>query len=52
MGEGSGVVVPDRGLSDVCPSFVLMDVQGGHAIIYTYRLLDDVKVEKLEFKKN
>lgn len=38
--------------SDVCPSFVLMDVQGGHAIIYTYRLLDDVKVEKLEFKKN
>ena len=39
--------------SDVCPSFVLMDVQGGHAIIYTYQLRNgEVKVEKLEYKKS
>mmetsp|Transcript_2313 Transcript_2313/g.3708 ORF Transcript_2313/g.3708 Transcript_2313/m.3708 type:complete len:183 (+) Transcript_2313:52-600(+) len=38
--------------SDVCPSFVLMDVQGNHAIVYTYQLRNgEVKVEKLEHKK-
>jgi hypothetical protein len=37
--------------SDVCPSFVLMDIQGGHAIVYTYQLRNgEVKVEKLEHK--
>jgi len=38
--------------SDVCPSFVLMDVQESHAIVYTYQLRNgEVKVEKLEHKK-
>ena len=35
--------------SEVIPSFVLMDVQGGHVILYVYQQIgNDVKVEKLE----
>jgi vacuolar protein sorting-associated protein 29 len=38
--------------SDVTPSFVLMDVQGNHAIVYTYELVNgEVKVDKFEHKK-
>jgi len=38
--------------SDVVPTFVLMDVQGAHLTIYKYQLRnDDVKVEKIEYKK-
>jgi vacuolar protein sorting-associated protein 29 len=35
------------------PSFVLLDVQqSGPLVLYLYRLLeDDVRVEKLEYKK-
>merc|ERR1712137_1383869 len=39
--------------SDVTPSFVLMDVQGNHAIVYTYELVNgEVKVDKFEHKKS
>jgi len=38
--------------SDVCPSFVLMDIQGTHVTVYVYQLTgDNVKVEKLEYNK-
>ncbi|CAO3596792.1 unnamed protein product [Absidia cylindrospora] len=38
---------------DVVPSFVLMDIQGTSVVTYVYKLIDDeVKVEKLEYKKN
>eukprot|EP00164_Ancoracysta_twista_P001165 GFYU01001532.1.p1 GENE.GFYU01001532.1~~GFYU01001532.1.p1 ORF type:complete len:186 (+),score=32.16 GFYU01001532.1:74-631(+) len=37
---------------DVTPSFILMDVQGTNVVTYVYELHgDDVKVEKIEFKK-
>ncbi|SAL95925.1 hypothetical protein [Absidia glauca] len=37
----------------VVPSFVLMDIQGNSVVTYVYKLVDDeVKVEKLEYKKN
>ncbi len=35
------------------PSFILMDIQSGTVITYVYQLIDDeVKVERIEFKKN
>ncbi|KAL6046723.1 Vacuolar protein sorting-associated protein 29 [Balamuthia mandrillaris] len=38
---------------DATPTFVLMDIQGAHVITYVYQLQnDDVKVEKIEFKKS
>ncbi|KAJ3063810.1 Vacuolar protein sorting-associated protein 29 [Podochytrium sp. JEL0797] len=39
-------------VSDVIPSFALLDVQGLTVVVYVYKLIDgDVKVEKLEFSK-
>lgn len=39
-------------LSDIVPSFVLMDIQAGTIITYVYQLIkDDVKVERIEYKK-
>ena len=40
--------VPLRG---VTPSFVLMDIQGDTAVVYTYQLTKDVEVQKMEYKK-
>jgi len=39
--------------NEVVPSFVLMDIQGGHVITYVYHLKggEDVKVEKIDFNK-
>lgn len=38
--------------SDVPATFVLMDVQGAHVVIYKYTLKnDDVKVDRIEYKK-
>ncbi|KAJ8866548.1 hypothetical protein PR048_032407 [Dryococelus australis] len=35
------------------PSFVLLDIQSGCVVTYVYQLLgDEVKVEKIEYKKN
>lgn len=37
----------------VTPSFVLMDIQNSAVITYVYQLIgDEVKVERIEFKKN
>ncbi|KAI8621599.1 Metallo-dependent phosphatase-like protein [Chytriomyces sp. MP71] len=39
-------------VSDVIPSFALLDVQGNNVVVYVYKLIDgDVKVEKLDFVK-
>ena len=39
-------------LSDVAPSFVLMDIQGTNVVTYVYQLVDDeVKVERRDFAK-
>ncbi|KAJ3293173.1 Vacuolar protein sorting-associated protein 29 [Rhizoclosmatium sp. JEL0117] len=39
-------------VSDIIPSFALLDVQGNAVVVYVYKLIDgDVKVEKLEFTK-
>ena len=39
-------------LSDIVPSFVLMDIQAGTIVTYVYQLIkDDVKVERIEYKK-
>ena len=36
----------------VVPSFILMDIQSGTVVTYVYQLVDDdVKVERIEFKK-
>eukprot|EP01135_Chromosphaera_perkinsii_P007924 Nk52_evm1s1068 gene=Nk52_evmTU1s1068 len=38
--------------TDVSPSFVLMDIQGGLVVSYVYSLINgDVKVEKIEYRK-
>jgi putative phosphoesterase len=36
---------------EVIPSFVLMDIQGDGAVVYTYQLNPDVNVEKTEYRK-
>ena len=37
----------------VTPSFVLMDIQSSTVVTYVYQLLEDeVKVERIEYKKN
>ncbi|KAL1402938.1 hypothetical protein pipiens_019586 [Culex pipiens pipiens] len=39
--------------SAVIPSFVLMDIQSTTVVTYVYQLVgDDVKVERIEYKKN
>ena len=39
-------------LSDIIPTFVLMDVQGAKIITYVYQLRDgEVKVDKMEYLK-
>eukprot|EP01094_Clydonella_sp_ATCC50884_P004375 TRINITY_DN133_c0_g1_i1.p1 TRINITY_DN133_c0_g1~~TRINITY_DN133_c0_g1_i1.p1 ORF type:complete len:184 (-),score=64.42 TRINITY_DN133_c0_g1_i1:338-889(-) len=49
-GSATGAYSPFN--SDVTPSFVLMDVQGGHVIVYIYQLVDgEVKVTKQEYTK-
>ena len=46
------VYATDTLCSDVTPSFVLMDVQGGHVTLYIYQLVEgEVKVTKQEFTK-
>lgn len=38
---------------NVTPSFVLMDIQNTTVVTYVYQLVgDDVKVERIEYKKN
>jgi len=38
---------------DVVPTFVLMDIQGGHVVTYVYQLKDgEVKVDKMEYSKS
>jgi len=38
---------------EATPTFGLMDVQGAHVVTYVYQLVaDEVKVEKIEFKKS
>jgi vacuolar protein sorting-associated protein 29 len=47
---GVGLTPPIR--RETTPSFALMDIQGHNIVTYVYRLVgDDVKVEKIEFKK-
>lgn len=37
---------------NIIPSFVLMDIQASTVVAYVYQLIeDDVKVERIEFKK-
>lgn len=37
---------------NIIPSFVLMDIQASTVVTYVYQLIeDDVKVERIEFKK-
>uniref|UniRef100_A0A8C4XPE6 Vacuolar protein sorting-associated protein 29 n=1 Tax=Falco tinnunculus TaxID=100819 RepID=A0A8C4XPE6_FALTI len=37
---------------NIIPSFVLLDIQASTVVTYVYRLIeDDVKVERIEFKK-
>lgn len=39
--------------SSVVPSFVLMDIQSATVVIYVYQIIaDEVKVERIEYKKN
>ncbi|XP_041456991.1 vacuolar protein sorting-associated protein 29 [Lytechinus pictus] len=39
--------------SNTVPSFVLMDIQSSTVVTYVYQLVgDDVKVERIEYKKN
>ncbi|CAG9770737.1 unnamed protein product [Ceutorhynchus assimilis] len=39
--------------STITPSFVLMDIQNTTVVTYVYQLVgDDVKVERIEYKKN
>ena len=39
--------------SSISPSFVLMDIQASTVVTYVYQLMgDDVKVERIEYKKN
>lgn len=38
---------------NVIPSFVLMDIQSSVVVTYVYQLIgDEVKVERIEYKKN
>ncbi|KAK8943912.1 Vacuolar protein sorting-associated protein 29 [Platanthera guangdongensis] len=38
---------------DVNPSFVLMDIDGLHVVLYVYELIDgEVKVDRIDFKKS
>ena len=38
--------------SEVVPSFVLMDIQASAMVMYVYQLNKDVKVQKIEYKKD
>ncbi|KAI8030885.1 Vacuolar protein sorting-associated protein 29 [Camellia lanceoleosa] len=57
--EGGVVVSPGSAIGayssityDVNPSFVLMDVDSLHVVVYVYELIDgEVKVDKIDFKK-
>eukprot|EP01115_Flamella_aegyptia_P015413 TRINITY_DN9436_c0_g1_i1.p1 TRINITY_DN9436_c0_g1~~TRINITY_DN9436_c0_g1_i1.p1 ORF type:complete len:185 (+),score=30.96 TRINITY_DN9436_c0_g1_i1:31-585(+) len=52
LNPGSATAAYSPFTSDVTASFVLMDVQGGHVILYVYQLIDgDVKVKKIEHTK-
>ncbi|ORX62278.1 vacuolar protein sorting-associated protein 29 [Hesseltinella vesiculosa] len=51
-GSATGAYSSNPGNVEPVPSFVLMDVQGSNVVTYVYKLVDDdVKVEKLEYKK-
>ena len=50
-GSATGAFQPLE--SEVTPSFVLMDIQSSMVVTYVYQLVgDDVKVERIEFKKS
>ncbi|KAG0168375.1 Vacuolar protein sorting-associated protein 29 [Apophysomyces sp. BC1034] len=52
-GSATGAYSASPDVVDPVPSFVLMDVQNSTVVTYVYKLVDnDVKVEKLEYKKN
>ena len=39
--------------SEIVPSFVILDIQQSTVVAYVYKLMnDDVKVERIEYKKN
>ena len=39
--------------NQIIPSFILMDIQSATVVTYVYQLIDDeVKVDRIEFKKN
>lgn len=45
--------VKTKNFRSVTPSFVLMDIQNTTVVTYVYQLVgDDVKVERIEYKKN
>ncbi|UYV79526.1 VPS29 [Cordylochernes scorpioides] len=49
-GSATGAYSPLH--SSIVPSFVLMDIQATTVVIYIYQMIDDdVKVEKMEYKK-
>lgn len=51
-GSATGAFHP-LAADSVTPSFVLMDIQNSTVITYVYQLIgDEVKVERIEFKKN
>ena len=40
-------------VSEIIPSFILMDIQSATVVTYVYQLIDDeVKVDRIEYKKN
>ncbi|KAI8089924.1 vacuolar protein sorting-associated protein 29-like protein [Halteromyces radiatus] len=52
-GSATGAYSSSPDNAEPIPSFVLMDIQGNSVVTYVYKLIDDeVKVEKLEYKKN
>lgn len=50
-GSATGAYSPLE--SSITPSFVLMDIQSATVVTYIYQLIgDEVKVERIEYKKN
>lgn len=50
---GAFAAVSGDNASPIIPSFVLMDIQQATVITYVYQLIgDEVKVERIEYKKN
>lgn len=52
-GSITGSYSPVGDEKDHVPSFILMDIQSNTVVTYVYQLIEDeVKVERIEFKKN